>query len=440
VPLWLVGRSGIDGVWGVLAISGVLLYVACRVQRATHMERFDALVVGGGPAGATSALLLAKAGWSVVVVERQIFPRRKVCGEYLSGTNWPLFRELNLDGQIDALAGPPVRRTAIWTGTASVQADLPCPDGHRWGCAVRREQLDSLLLDAAVRQGAVLRQPCRCVAIVRAGDELVCRVESDHGAKTSELTARVVIAAHGSWDIGLLPTQRQPAKPRGDDLLAFKAHFRETGLPDDLMPLLSFSGGYGGMVRCDGDGTTLSLCIRRDHLDRLGRGTSHDIGTSVLEYVADCCPMVGAVLGGARLDGKWLSVGPIQPGVRRCYADGVFVVGNAAAEAHPVIAEGISMAMQSAWLLAEHLISHRTNRCSAANCDRIGRVYSVAWRRNFFARLEASRAVAQWAMRPKVVAATWPMLYPSLITAAARLAGKSRPLYGPRTLRATTFS
>jgi flavin-dependent dehydrogenase len=55
-------------------------------------QRCDALVIGGGPAGATAALLLARAGWSVVLLERKAFPRRKVCGEYLSATSLPLLR------------------------------------------------------------------------------------------------------------------------------------------------------------------------------------------------------------------------------------------------------------------------------------------------------------------------------------------------------------
>ena len=53
---------------------------------------YDAIVVGGGPSGATAAALLAKAGWRVAVVEKAPFPRRKVCGEFISETTWPLLR------------------------------------------------------------------------------------------------------------------------------------------------------------------------------------------------------------------------------------------------------------------------------------------------------------------------------------------------------------
>ena len=67
---------------------------------------YDALVIGGGPAGGTSALLLARAGWSVAVVEKAEFPRRKVCGEFISATTLPLLDELGLADAFLKSAGP----------------------------------------------------------------------------------------------------------------------------------------------------------------------------------------------------------------------------------------------------------------------------------------------------------------------------------------------
>src|SRR5262245_53673876 len=107
----------------------------CRPRRRV-VDRFDALVIGGGPAGATTALLLAEAGWSVALVEQKQFPRRKVCGEYLSATNWPVLARLGVAEAFDGVAGPAVTETAIFARTSQYRAPLPQSgrNGQRtWG-------------------------------------------------------------------------------------------------------------------------------------------------------------------------------------------------------------------------------------------------------------------------------------------------------------------
>ena len=389
------------------------------------MDRFDAVIMGGGPSGATAAILLAEAGWSVALVEQKEFPRRKVCGEYLSATNWPLLARLGVAEQFADLAGPPVRETAIFVGDRQYRAKLP-EAGDAFGRALSREKLDSLLLKRAVECGVVLFQPARCTSHTRCGESHSVTIEL-HKAPPLEVLANIVIAAHGSWEIGSLPTQRQPTPLRGTDWLAFKAHFRDANLPAGLMPLLAFPDGYGGMVHCDEARASLSCCIRRHRLERLARTRNISAGEAVLNHIQESCAAVRAVLESAELVGPWLAAGAIQPGIRPRYRDGIFAVGNAAGEAHPVVAEGISMAMQSAWLLTERIKHRRGDLKSPAAMSPIANSYSVAWRYAFAPRIYAAAAIAQWASRPRLVLAAGPLLrtFPRLLTWGARLSGKS---------------
>jgi flavin-dependent dehydrogenase len=392
---------------------------------------FDALVIGGGPGGATSALLLAKAGWSVALLEKASFPRRKVCGEFLSATNLPLLRHLGVAETFLELAGPDVRRVGLFAGDHAVTADMPRPrNGAGWGRALGREHLDTLLLDRAAAAGAHVWQPWSAVELVNNGGEYLCQAVSRQKDQSRELRARIVIAAHGSWEPGPLPTQPARPAPRPSDLFGFKGHFLDSQLPPGLMPLLAFPGGYGGMVHSDHGRVSLSCCIRRDQLAKARRAAGPvKAGEAVLAHIKQTCREAGRALAGARLEDDWLSSGPIRPGIRRCGFDGVFLVGNAAGEAHPAVAEGIGMAMQSAWLLCECLTAGQSGPLPGPVVDAVRSEYAAAWRRTLAPRIHAAALIAHWAMRPAAVACVLPLLrlFPGVLTEGARFSGKTAP-------------
>ena len=396
---------------------------------------FDAVIIGGGPGGATSAILLAKAGWSVAVVEMASFPRGKVCGEFISATNLPLLKELGVADVFLEHAGPDVRQVGLFAADHKVVSEMPrSPNGdgigNGWGRALGRDQLDTLLLWRASAAGAQIWQPWSAVELVEKGDGTICRIVSRESGESAELEARIVIAAHGSWAPGPLPSQAARPAARPSNLFGFKARFLESRLPPGLMPLLAFPGGYGGMVHSDGGRVSLSCCIRRDQLEKVRRESGEaKAGRAVLAHILKNCSGAREALEGARLEGDWLSAGPIRPGIRRCAFENIFLVGNAAGEAHPVVAEGIGMAMQSASLLCEQLIARPASELRGRAIDEARAEYTAAWRRHLAPRIRAARLIAHWAMRPIAVACAMPLLriFPSVLTAGARISGKATP-------------
>ncbi len=439
-------------------------------------RQFDALIVGGGPAGATLAILLARAGWAVAVVEQQRFPRRKVCGECLAAGNLPLLDALGVGEEFATAAGPELRRVALMQGGRCVEAALPAAahPHHRWGRALGREALDTLLLARARAAGAEVWQPWQVRAIEGGPGGYVCRLrrleggegaggcasfgpltpaplpvsgerggcspcgargdgDLDPDAAAPSLHAALLIAACGSW--GRLPAgldghwQRAAGPNR---LLAFKAQYVDADLAPGLLPVLALPGGYGGMVLADGGRLTLACCVRADRLARLRRDApGADAGEAVEAWLRASCTGVACALRGARRDGSWLGAGPLAPGLRLHAGEAVFRVGNAAAEAHPIIGEGLSMALQSAWLLGSVLTADAAPAAQRAQAgwQRVAQErYLAAWRRQFLPRLRFAAAAAALATRPWAASLLGPMLVrrPGLLTIGAHCAGKAR--------------
>jgi 2-polyprenyl-6-methoxyphenol hydroxylase-like FAD-dependent oxidoreductase len=403
-------------------------------ERRSVTTTFDAAVIGAGPAGSAIATLLARAGWSVALVEQQAFPRRKVCGECVAASNLALLDALGVGTAFAERAGAELRRVALMRGEGSIVAPLPAAAGaHRFGRALGREHLDTLLADAAEAAGAARWQPWSLQTIAGNAGRFVLRVRRDETGEERELGAALIVAAHGSWQP--LPSERnrrRETRSRGD-LFAFKANFRDVTLAGDLLPVLSFAGGYGGMVVADDGVLTLAGCIRDDRLRAL-RAARPGLraGDAFEAMLRSECRGVADALTAATRDGAWLASGPLRPGVRVDADDGVFRVGNAAGEAHPIVGEGISMALQSAFVLATLIAPARaelTATASAAVAQRAAqRVHARLWRRRFARRLAVAAAFAHVAMRPAPAAVAWPLVcrWPGLLTAGARWSDKTR--------------
>ena len=93
-------------------------------------KRYDAIVIGGGPAGSTTALMLARAGWAVALIEKSRFPRPKVCGEFISASTFPLLAEFGLLEDVRGLAGHEVRRVAVFAGETVSTSPMPASQGR----------------------------------------------------------------------------------------------------------------------------------------------------------------------------------------------------------------------------------------------------------------------------------------------------------------------
>jgi flavin-dependent dehydrogenase len=315
-------------------------------------------------------------------------------------------------------------------GEKYVVADLPpAGDGPwRWGRALGRETLDAMLLEQAKLSGVQVMQPWSLQALKGGAGNWQCEVRDTSSSATRHLLSAVAIDAHGSWEA--MPFERDHRSGSAADLLAFKANFTGAALKTGLLPLLSFAGGYGGMVIADQGVLTLACCVRRDLLEVLRRRSPGSTAGDAVELMLRReCAGVRVALEPASRVGPWLAAGPLRPSIRLRSDAQIFRIGNAAAEAHPIIGEGMSMALQSAWLLCEHLkvAKGRSHIANAAWQRSVGQAYAPEWHRQFGPRLRLAATFAHLAMHPALSSPLMCLVrfWPGLVPLGANWGGKT---------------
>lgn len=356
--------------------------------------RWDAVVVGGGPAGASMAIRLARRGLDTCVIDRARFPRAKPCGEFLSPGATPILDELGVRELVEAAGARRLARVRIVAHGAAIELDFPDGTGAPpWGFSLSRRRLDAILLAAAraagarVVEGAVVEdvriEPDRAVVGARdqAGDPL--RIE-----------ARVVIGAGGrNCPVArALGVQRRDRRGRFDLL----AHWSGAGPPSTG----TTSGSEAAIceLRIRGDRYVAVAPVESGRwnvncvVPRAALRAEPDARALYRRVVGSDAP---AAAGAPYEDVVASDVTPLD--VTRATSDRALLVGDAALFLDPFTGQGIYLALRSAALAAEAVLGAlaggRTDRAALAGYDR-ARV------REFAARRRVSRALQGVLFRP----------------------------------------
>jgi menaquinone-9 beta-reductase len=296
-----------------------------------------AVVVGGGPAGAAVATLLARSGRRVVLVERDAGPSDKVCGEFLSREAATYLADLGVD--LAALGAVPIAAVRLAHERRTTRALLPFP---AW--SLSRRALDEALVSRATAEGATVIRGVKVTALVEARG----RVRADL-ADGRSIEADHAFLATGKHD---LRDHRRPAGSQ-DDLVAFKLHLRpsrEAAIAlEGHVELALFSNGYAGLSPIEGDRVNLCLVVRRRRFAELGRRWERLLGAIRSES-----PHLAERLEGAEpVSPRPLALAAIPYGHVERRSSGLFVLGDQAAVIPSFTGDGLSIALHSACLAAK---------------------------------------------------------------------------------------
>jgi len=341
---------------------------------------YDLIVIGGGPAGTATAILCARKGARVLLLERGRLPRHKVCGEFVSAESLGLLAELldqQQDGDLlrDAIRIP---RARMFLDGRVLQTRI-----EPAAASIARLDLDAALWKAAEHAGVEARQQVTAQRVAGTGPFVVTSSQGEHGA-------RAVVNATGRWSN--LNAESRPNGKAGAKWIGLKAHFAESAPPASV-DLYFFDGGYCGIQPVNLAGGAEPQRINACAMVRA------DVASTMTEILA----LHPALRERAR---RWqalsdpVSVGPLLFRKPQPEADGMLRVGDAAAFVDPFVGDGISLALRSGALAAECLIPFFAGKCDVGEA---ARRYAERYERQLAPVLQTSSRIRRMLLLPRAL-------------------------------------
>lgn len=340
--------------------------------------QYDLIVVGAGPAGSACAITAARADAKVLLLEKDRFPRQKVCGEFVSPESLGLLHGFLEDARFQSCNK--VVRSRIFLDHKLLS--LPVSPAAQ---SIPRFDLDPALFAAAQNAGVTA---CEGVAVqdVRRDESFYVR------ASESTYAARAVVNATGRWS---KLTQFDVAGK--DKWIGLKAHFTEPS-PPQTVDLYFFPGGYCGVTPVGPNSVNACAMVRADAAHTLEDVLAKE--PRLYERSRNWQPLFATV-----------TTSPLYFREPETESDGVFLAGDAAGFIDPFAGDGISLALQSGTLAAQSIVPFLLGSYSL---EQAHEQYHAAYRKRFApafrnaARLRSALAAPKWVRSAALAFAAMP--------------------------------
>lgn len=325
----------------------------------------DILIIGGGLAGLTSAIHLTKMGCNVIAIEKNSYPKHKVCGEYISNEVLPYFDWLNI--KIAELK-PTHISTLQFSSESGRTIETKLPLG---GFGISRHTLDHALYLKALAQN--------CEIIEDQVNEVIFKHDlfEVHLASGKTLTAKVVLGGFGKRSNLDLKMNRDFLKNKSP-WLAVKSHY-EGDFENDVVGLHNFKGGYCGVSKVENN--LLNICYLINFKSFKKFKNIEEFQGKVLSQN----PHLKNILeNSTSVFEKPLTISQICFEKKENVENHILMMGDTAGLIHPLCGNGMAMAIHSAKLASEETIDFLSRKISRQEMEKN---YSSNWNKNFKQRL-----------------------------------------------------
>ena len=309
------------------------------------MTTFDVIVVGGRCAGASLALGLARRGYRVLVVDRATFPSDTLSSHFVHVSGVEQLHQLGVLDEVWRTGCPPIERMLIDFGPFQL-AGTPPPGKHVSAMlCCRRTALDKLMLDAAVRAGAELRERCRVTELVWEDGRVAGVRGEDERGKLFVERARLVVGADGRNSFVARAVGAPAYEVVPPLTCAFYSYW--SGVEVTEARLYSRPGRAIAAMPTNDGLTCVFVAARHAEFSELRRQPEATFARSV----ALAPELAERVAGGQRQE-RFRATADLPNLMRRPWGPGWALVGDAGCHKDPVAAQGISDALRDSDLLA----------------------------------------------------------------------------------------